>query len=130
MAEARTWWETIKGESGELLEGVKALIREGNVRRIVIRQGDRSVAEFPLTVGVVGTVGAPVLAAVGAIVALLTNCSIAVQREAAAAPSPAAPEPPSPPAEGQPSQPPPSEAAPSEPASAEPAGAAEPPPVL
>lgn len=130
MAEARTWWETIKGESGELLEGVKALIREGNVRRIVIRQGDRSVAEFPLTVGVVGTVGAPVLAAVGAIVALLTNCSIAVQREAAASPSPAAPEPPSPPAEGQPSQPPPSEAAPSEPASAEPAGAAEPPPVL
>ena len=82
MAEARTWWETIKGESGELLEGVKALIREGNVRRIVIRQGDRSVAEFPLTVGVVGTVGAPVLAAVGAIVALLTNCSIAVQRAA------------------------------------------------
>lgn len=106
MAEARTWWETIKGESGELLEGVKALIREGNVRRIVIRQGDRSVAEFPLTVGVVGTVGAPVLAAVGAIVALLTNCSIAVQREAAAVPSPAAPEPPGPPVEAQPSEPP------------------------
>jgi len=114
MAEARTWWETIKGESGELLEGVKTLIREGNVRRIVIRQGDRSVAEFPLTVGVVGTVGAPVLAAVGAIVALLTNCSIAVQREAAAAPSPAAPEPPRPHPEEPPSEAP-AEAPPSEP---------------
>ena len=85
MADERTWWETIKVEGGELLERVKGLIHEGNVRRIVIRQGDRSVAEFPLTVGVVGTVAAPMLAAVGAIAALLTNCSIQVQREAVAA---------------------------------------------
>jgi hypothetical protein len=113
MAEERTWWETIKGESGELVERVKSLIHEGNVRRIVIRQGDRSIAEFPLTVGVVGTVGAPILASVGAIVALVTNCSIAVQREAVATPSPAPPEPPSPP---------------SEPALSEPAGPTEPPP--
>jgi len=114
MTEERTWWETIKGESGELVERVKSLIHEGNVRRIVIRQGDRSIAEFPLTVGVVGTVGAPILASVGAIVALVTNCSIAVQREAVATPSPAPPEPPPPPSEAQPS---------------EPAGPTEPPPV-
>jgi len=113
MAEERTWWETIKGESGELVERVKSLIHEGNVRRIVIRQGDRSIAEFPLTVGVVGTVGAPILASVGAIVALVTNCSIAVQREAVATPPPASPEPPPPP---------------SEPALSEPAGPTEPPP--
>ena len=119
MAEERTWWETIKGESGELLERVKSLIHEGNVRRIVIRQGDRSIAEFPLTVGVVGTVGAPILASVGAIIALVTNCSIAVEREAVATPSPAPPELP----------PPPSEAPPSEPALSEPAGPTEPPPV-
>jgi hypothetical protein len=94
MAEERTWWETIKVEGGELLERVKGLIHEGNVRRIVIRQGDRSVAEFPLTVGVVGTVAAPILAAVGAIAALLTNCSIEVQRAApAAAPTATPPEP-------------------------------------
>jgi hypothetical protein len=80
MSEERTWWETIKVEGGELLEKVKSLIREGNVRRIVIRQGDRSVAEFPLTVGVVGTVAAPILAAVGALAALLTNCTMEVQR--------------------------------------------------
>jgi hypothetical protein len=99
MAEERTWWETIKGESGELLERVKSLVHEGNVRRIVIRQGDRSIAEFPLTVGVVGTVAAPILAGVGAIVALATNCSIAVEREAVGTPSSAPPEqpPPSPP---------------------------------
>ena len=112
MAEQRTWWETIKGESGELLERAKSLVHEGNVRRIVIRQGDRSVAEFPLTVGVVGTVGAPILASVGAIVALLTNCSIAVEREAAARPSPAPPEQPSPPAEPAPRETPESTGAP------------------
>ena len=118
MAEERTWWATIKGESGELVERVRSLVHEGNVRRIVIRQGDRSIAEFPLTVGVVGTVGAPILASVGAIVALVTTCSIAVQREAVATPSPAPPEPP-----------PPSEAPPAEPARSEPADPTEPPPV-
>ncbi len=84
MPEERTWWESIKADGGELLEKVKGLVREGNVRRIVIRQGDRSVAEFPLTVGVVGAVAAPVLAAVGALAALLTNCTIEVQRVAPA----------------------------------------------
>jgi hypothetical protein len=87
MAEERTWWETIKVEGGELLDKVRSLIHEGNVRRIVIRQGERSVAEFPLTVGLVGTVWAPMLAAVGALAALLTSCTIQVQR---AAPAPAA----------------------------------------
>ena len=77
----RTWWETTKVQGGELLEKVKELIHEGNVRRIVIKQGDRSVAEFPLTAGVVGAVFAPMLAAVGAIAALVTDCSIAVERE-------------------------------------------------
>ncbi len=94
-----TWWETIKVEGGELLERVKQLIHEGNVRRIVIRQGDRSVAEFPLTVGLVGTVAAPVLAAVGALAALLTNCTIEVEREngrPAAGPTPPQTPPPPP----------------------------------
>ena len=109
MTDERTWWETIKVEGGELLERVKDLVHEGNVRRIVIRQGDRSVAEFPLTIGVVGTVAAPVLAAVGAIAALLTNCSIAVQREApASAPRPdvSAADKPSSPANPAPADPP------------------------
>ena len=86
MPEERTWWESMKVEGGELLDKVKGLIREGNVRRIVIRQGDtdRPIAEFPLTVGVVGAVAAPVLAAVGALAALLTHCTIEVERVATA----------------------------------------------
>jgi hypothetical protein len=79
MAE-KTWWETIKVQGGELVDIVKRLVREGNVRRIVIKQGDRAVAEFPLTAGVVGAVFAPVLAAVGAIAALTQECSISIER--------------------------------------------------
>ncbi len=89
----RTFWETIKVQGGELLDAVKKLIHEGNVRRVVIRQGDRVVAEFPLTAGVVGTVLAPVLAAIGALAALLKECSIDVQR-VQEEPGGAAPKPP------------------------------------
>ncbi len=91
--EEKTFWETIKAGGGELMDAVKKVIHEGNVRRVVVKQGDRSVAEFPLTIGVVGTVFAPVLAAIGALTALLTDCSILVERvEApAAAPEPAKP---------------------------------------
>jgi len=77
----RSAMETIKVEGGELLEEVRRLLHEGNVRRIVIKQGDRTVVEFPLTLGVVGAALAPPLAAVGAMAALLTDCSIEVERE-------------------------------------------------
>ena len=82
MAEAteRTWTETIAAEGGVLLEEVKRLITEGNVRRIVIKQGADTVVEFPLTVGVAGALIAPWLAAAGAIAALVTDCSIEVER--------------------------------------------------
>ena len=76
----RTLWETLKLQGNELLEKAKQIIHEGNVRRIVIRQGEHVVAEFPLTAGVVGALAAPVLAAIGAIVALLKECSIEVER--------------------------------------------------
>jgi len=76
----QTWWETTKVHGDKLLETVRHVVHEGNVRRIVIKQGDVSVAEFPLSAGVVGAVFAPVLAAVGAIAALVTDCSIAVER--------------------------------------------------
>ena len=77
----RSAMETIKVEGGELLEEVRRLLHEGNVRRIVIKQGDRTVVEFPLTLGVVGAVLAPALAAVGAIAALVTDCTIEVERD-------------------------------------------------
>lgn len=77
---ADSFWESFKVEGGQVLDQVSKLLHEGNVRRIVIKQGDRSVAEFPLTVGVVGAVVAPVLAAVGVLAALLTDCTIDVER--------------------------------------------------
>lgn len=77
-----TWWETVELKSGQLLDTVRSIVAEGNVRRVRIRQGTRTIAEFPLTVGVVGAVLAPVLAAIGAIAALLAECSIDVERTA------------------------------------------------
>ena len=75
-----TFKESFKVAAEQLVDAVKKLLHEGNVRRIVIKQEGRSVAEFPLTVGVVGAVVAPVLAAVGALAAVLTDCSIEVER--------------------------------------------------
>lgn len=72
--------EHIKIDGDRLLAEVKRLIAEGNVRRISIKQGEHTVAEFPLTIGVAGAVLAPWLAAIGAIAALVTDCSIEVER--------------------------------------------------
>ena len=98
MAE-RTFWQTIELTGDQLVKTVKELIEAGNVRRIRVRQKDRTLAEFPLTIGVVGAVFAPMLAAVGALAALITECSIDIERVE----RPAAPVPPGP---GQPSDPP------------------------
>ncbi|MCK4677163.1 MAG: DUF4342 domain-containing protein [Bacteroidales bacterium] len=69
----------VKGE--ELLKKIKELIHEGNVRRIIIKNEEgKSILEIPLTLGVIGAVIAPVLAAVGAIGALATSYSIEVER--------------------------------------------------
>jgi hypothetical protein len=75
-----TFTESFKVAACQLVDAVKKLLHEGNVRRIVIKQDGRVVAEFPLTVGVVGAVAAPVLAAVGALAAVLTECTIEVER--------------------------------------------------
>ena len=71
----RTYWETINEKGNELLAKLKELLHEGNVRHVVIKQAGKTVAEFPITVGVVGAVFAPTLAAVGAVVAVLTDCT-------------------------------------------------------
>lgn len=76
----RTCWESFKAESGNAFQKLRQLIHEGNVRRVRIRQGSRTVAEFPLTAGVVGAVIAPTLAAIGALVALIKDCTIDVER--------------------------------------------------
>jgi hypothetical protein len=71
---------SIHGEN--LLKKVKELIEEGNVRKITITdKSGKELASFPLTVGVVGALLLPVLAAIGAIAALITECTITVERE-------------------------------------------------
>ena len=67
----------------KLLAKVKQLVHEGHVRRIIIKNDDgRTIIEIPLSMGVVGAVLLPVWAAVGAMAALVANCSIEVEREA------------------------------------------------
>ena len=63
-----------------MLHQVKKIMAQGNARSIVIKQDGRRIAEFPLTVGLVGAVFAPVLAAVGALAAVLSKCTIEVER--------------------------------------------------
>ena len=90
----RTWREKIEGTTDQILAQIKRLLDEGNIRRVVVKQQGRVVAEFPLTVGVVGTVLAPVAAAIGALTAVLADCSIEVEKTtppAAAAPRPPPP---------------------------------------
>ncbi len=74
--------ESIKIEGEKVLNKVKELVKEGNVRKISIHEKDgKELMSFPLSIGVVGAVFAPVLAAVGALAALIGECSITVERE-------------------------------------------------
>lgn len=82
MTDKKTTQEEFKVNGDELIAKVKQLIHEGNVRRMIIKGKDgKTLIEIPVTLGVVGIVIAPVLAAVGAIAALVTECSIIVERD-------------------------------------------------
>ena len=74
--------ETFALHGENLVKKVKELIAEGNVTRITITdKNNKDIASFPLTIGVVGLLLAPVLAAVGAIAAFVGDCSIIVERQ-------------------------------------------------
>lgn len=72
--------ESVRVEGQHLVERMKELLHAGNVRRVRISHEGEPVVEFPLTLGVAGAVLAPQLAAVGAVAALLTHCTIEVER--------------------------------------------------
>lgn len=79
MSEQR---EEFKVSGEEVMTKVKQLIKEGNIRRIIIKNKDgKTLVEMPVTIGVVGVVLAPFFAAVGAIAALATECTIVVVRD-------------------------------------------------
>jgi hypothetical protein len=68
----------------ELVERIKALIKQGNIRRVIIKnEKGESLMEIPVTVGVVGALLLPTLAAVGTIAALVTKCTIVVEKKGA-----------------------------------------------
>lgn len=74
--------EIFKVSGDDLLKKVKELVAEGNVRQITIKdKKEKVIISFPLTIGVVGAVLVPVLAAVGTIAALVTECTITVERD-------------------------------------------------
>lgn len=69
---------TVSGS--QLVEKVKQLIHEGNIRRVRVLQEGRVVLEIPLTIGAITIVAAPLLAALGAFAALVTECTIEVEK--------------------------------------------------
>jgi hypothetical protein len=79
MKEPSTY-ETFSIDGDQLLQRVKELIHEGTVRHIRIKQAGYTILELPLTVGVIGVVLMPMLAAVGALAALVSSCTIEVER--------------------------------------------------
>ena len=72
--------EEFQVASEDMVATVKRLIHEGNVRRIIIKHEGHNVLEIPLTVGLIGTLLVPWLAAVGAISAVMTHCTVEVVR--------------------------------------------------
>lgn len=73
--------ESFKVSGDEILTKIKEIIKEGNARRIIIKnEKEETIMEFPLTVGAIGIVLAPIFAAVGTLTALATKCTIIVEK--------------------------------------------------
>jgi repressor of nif and glnA expression len=82
MTNESTRKEEFKVSGEEVVAKIKELIKAGNIRRIILKnEKEETIMEIPLTFAVVGVVIAPVLAAVGAMAALLTKCVIVVERK-------------------------------------------------
>lgn len=82
MGDEKTTTEEFKVSGEELIKKVKEIIKEGNVRKIIIKNKEgKNVIELPLTISVVGALLAPALAALGAVAALVTECAIVVVRD-------------------------------------------------
>ena len=78
----KTRKEEFKLSGGEIVDKIKQLIHEGNIRRIIIKNEEgKTLMEIPLTWGLVGAALAPLLAAIGAMAALLANLTLVVEKE-------------------------------------------------
>ena len=75
--------ETFDVKGGHLVEKIKDLLHDGNVRRLIIKDSDhKTVMEVPVTVGIVGFIVAPSMAAIAAVAALAADYSVEVERDA------------------------------------------------
>lgn len=75
-----SWIERVQVRGSELVDAVKRLVQEGNVRRIRVLQNDKVLIEFPVTAGALGALIVPQLAAVGVLAALIANCTIEIEK--------------------------------------------------
>ncbi len=74
--------EEFSVSSEDLIKKVRELIHEGNIRRIIVKdEAGKNLLEIPVTVGVLGALIAPYLAALGVIAALATKCTIVIERK-------------------------------------------------
>jgi hypothetical protein len=74
--------ESFKVSGDDLLSKIKEIVKEGNARKVIIKnEKEETIMEFPLTIGAIGVVLAPMFAAVGAITALVTDCTIIVEKK-------------------------------------------------
>jgi hypothetical protein len=94
----KTLTEQIEVAGDQLLEQIKQLVHEGNVRHIRIKHDGHEVLEIPVTLAVAGGLLAPVVAALGAFAAAVTHCTVEIVREES---GPGASPPPSPPVQGR-----------------------------
>lgn len=80
MSEEKTVREEFRISGEQVVKKVKELVHEGNIRRVIVKQDNRTLMEIPLTLGVAGILLAPTLAALGALAALVTECTIVVEK--------------------------------------------------
>ncbi len=82
MSDEKTTTEEFKVAGDQIMAKIKELVHEGNVRRITVKsEKGTTLVVIPLTVGVIGAVLLPIWVALAAAVALVTNCSITVERK-------------------------------------------------
>jgi hypothetical protein len=82
MTEEKVSTEEYHVSGDDLVHKVKQIVHEGNIRRIIIKtEGGNTLLEFPLTIGVVGVVLLPMWAALGAAAALISDCTIVVEKD-------------------------------------------------
>ncbi len=81
MTDEKVHTEEFQVRGEEIVSKIKELLHEGNIRRVIIKNEDgRTMIDIPLTIGVVGVLVAPQLAAIGAIAALLAHGTIVVEK--------------------------------------------------